>query len=82
MGADRPGNGPQDTVSGTWATETLPLAVRKELLERELARLGLRKPEAGDSAPAGKGDAGKQQGDAGKPQGGSNPDRPQADSER
>lgn len=38
--------GPEDRASGSWATESLPLAVRKELLERELDRMGLRKGQA------------------------------------
>jgi hypothetical protein len=32
-----------DGDSGTWTSETLPLSVRKELLERELKKLGFRK---------------------------------------
>lgn len=35
---------------GSWATETLPLAVRKELLERELAKLGFRRKQAQGSS--------------------------------
>ena len=53
MTESRSGGGPDDEQAGTWATETLPLAVRKELLERELNRLGLRKAEANRSAHAG-----------------------------
>ena len=31
-----------DGDSGSWTSETLPLSVRKELLERELKKLGFR----------------------------------------
>jgi hypothetical protein len=53
MGSTRSGGGPDDLGTGTWTTETLPLSVRKELLERELSSLGFRKKEAhgGGSAP-------------------------------
>ena len=37
------GSGPDDGDAGTWTTETLPLHVRKALLERELKKLGFRK---------------------------------------
>jgi len=74
MSADPSGKGLQDAEAGTWATETLPLSVRKELLERELTRLGLRKPVARESLPATPGAAGPQQGDGGC-------ERPQADAE-
>lgn len=37
---------------GSWATETLPLSVRKELLERELKRLGFRRAQARRGAAA------------------------------
>ena len=41
------GNGPGDhDDAGSWASETLPLSVRRELLERELSRLGFRKAGA------------------------------------
>jgi hypothetical protein len=55
MTGSESGGGPDDQQAGTWATETLPLAVRKELLERELNRLGLRKAEASRNAHAGEG---------------------------
>ncbi len=42
---------------GTWTSETLPMSLRRQLLERELKQLGLRKP-----APAsGEHDEGKVQ---------------------
>lgn len=34
----------------SWATESLPMAVRKELLQRELDRMGLRKSRAQQGA--------------------------------
>jgi len=43
MNDTRSGSGPDDDETGSWTTETLPLHVRKALLERELKRLGLRK---------------------------------------
>jgi hypothetical protein len=39
----RSGDGPDGRDGASWATETLPLSVRRELLERELNKLGLRK---------------------------------------
>jgi hypothetical protein len=41
-----------DGDSGSWTTETLPLSVRKELLERELRKLGFRKGGGHDGANA------------------------------
>jgi hypothetical protein len=38
------GNGPDD-AGASWAAESLPMSVRKELLERELKNLGFRKRE-------------------------------------
>ncbi|HSV81092.1 MAG TPA: hypothetical protein VLK85_17985 [Ramlibacter sp.] len=55
MTGSESGGGPEDQQTGTWATETLPLAVRKELLERELNRLGLRRAEASRGKHAGEG---------------------------
>lgn len=37
-----------DDSTGTWTSETLPMHVRRELLERELRKLGFRK--AGEHA--------------------------------
>lgn len=34
---------------GTWTSETLPMSLRRELLERELAKLGFRKAGQGGS---------------------------------
>jgi hypothetical protein len=45
MGSTRSG-GPDQRDTGTWTTETLPLSVRKELLERQLDELGFRRKAA------------------------------------
>lgn len=37
---------PEESVSGSWASESLPMSVRKELLERELRKLGFRRAES------------------------------------
>lgn len=34
---------------GTWTSETLPMSLRRELLERELAKLGFRKAGQGSA---------------------------------
>ncbi|MCC2675490.1 MAG: hypothetical protein K0R58_2437 [Ramlibacter sp.] len=39
------GNGPDD-AGASWAAESLPMSVRKELLERELKKLGYRMGES------------------------------------
>lgn len=67
MSARRSGEGPDDVPSDSWANETLPMSVRKELLERELKKLGFRRRAAQGSAQ-------QQQ----QPQGGGS-SRPQAD---
>ena len=41
----RSGSEPDDE-GPTWAAESLPMSVRKELLERELKKLGFRKAES------------------------------------
>jgi hypothetical protein len=61
--------GADDRDAGSWATESLPLSVRKELLERELSKLGFRK--RGGSAAAGHDGAVAQQQQ--QPQGGGHP---------
>lgn len=48
MNESGPGSAPDEDAS--WTTETLPLSVRKELLERELRKLGFRKAGPGASA--------------------------------
>ena len=72
MSAARSASGPEETDAGSWATETLPMSVRKELLERELSKLGLRKAAAQSDASAHEGAGAQQQGDAGS-------NRPHAD---
>jgi hypothetical protein len=58
-------SGPDDSDAGSWASETLPMSVRKELLERELNKLGFRKAAAQGSPASHDGRGGQQQGDAG-----------------
>jgi hypothetical protein len=41
--------GPGD-LEASWANETLPLSVRKELLERELKKLGFRRSDGARGA--------------------------------
>ncbi|MEJ8839166.1 hypothetical protein [Ramlibacter sp. AN1133] len=65
MSATRSGNGPDDADAGNWATETLPMSVRKELLERELNKLGFRKAAAQGGSPSVRDGGSQQQGDAG-----------------
>jgi hypothetical protein len=43
MNGDRSGGAHDDGDTGSWTTETLPLSLRKELLDRELRKLGFRK---------------------------------------
>ena len=64
MSATRSGSGPDGADAGSWATETLPMSVRKELLERELSKLGFRKAAAQAGASAHEGST-PQQADAG-----------------
>jgi hypothetical protein len=65
MNGTRSGGGPDDGDSGTWATETLPLSVRKELLERDLSRLGFRKAGAQAAPSPRESTSAQQQDDAG-----------------
>jgi len=46
------GSGPDDGDTGSWTSETLPLHVRKALLERELNKLGFRKAAPHENASA------------------------------
>jgi hypothetical protein len=55
---DTRSGGASDGDAGSWTSETLPLSIRKELLERELRKLGFRK--AG-SQPGGSHDGGSAQ---------------------
>lgn len=43
MNTNRSGSGPDTSDDASWASETLPMAVRRELLERELNKLGARR---------------------------------------
>lgn len=74
MSATRSGADPGEREGGSWASETLPLSVRKELLERELKKLGFRKAGAQGAPSPHEGHGSQQQGDAGA-------SHPQADSE-
>lgn len=65
MTPKRSGGGPDAGDNGTWATESLPLSVRKELLERELAKLGFRKAGAQGTPARHEGTASQTHGDAG-----------------
>lgn len=66
MSSNRSGGVPDDRDTGSWATESLPLSVRKEMLERELRKLGFRKADGGAAAH---GSVQQQQ----QPQGGGHP---------
>ena len=68
-----PGARPVDS-DDTWTSETLPMSVRRELLERELKKLGFRRTEAG--TPHGSGTVQQQQ----QPQGPAS-GHPQADAD-
>lgn len=68
MTGTRSGNGPDDGEVGSWASETLPLAVRKQLLESELRKLGSRKAEAARAAMASAGEGAQQQAQSAHPQ--------------
>lgn len=74
MNGTRSGGGRDDGDTGSWTTETLPLSVRKELLERELRKLGFRKAGAASGGSHDGGSAQQQQ----QPQGGSS-SHPNAD---
>lgn len=45
-------SGAVDAASGSWASESLPLSVRKELLQRELRKLRLRRAQSRSAASA------------------------------
>ena len=67
MSGTRSGGGPDDRDMGSWANETLPMSVRKDLLERELKKLGFRKSGA-DGGASSHGAAQQQQQPQGHPQ--------------
>jgi hypothetical protein len=75
MSATGSRSGPDDNDAGSWATETLPMSVRKELLERELNKLGFRKAAAQAGTSAHDGGGAQQQADAGS-------SHPHADAQR
>jgi hypothetical protein len=58
---DQRDGAPVERDTGHWTTETLPLAVRKQLLERELSQLGFRKAGQGGSARESVGSSPQQQ---------------------
>jgi hypothetical protein len=60
MSTTKSGDG-HEQGAGSWATEGLPMSVRKELLERELSKLGFRK--AGASAGSHESGPSSQQGE-------------------
>jgi hypothetical protein len=43
MAPPKSGSNANERDAGSWASETLPLSIRRELLDRELARLGFGK---------------------------------------
>ncbi len=58
-----PAPGPSDGEAGSWASETLPLALRRELLQRELKKLGLGRREVASATPSVKEPSGADQRD-------------------
>ncbi|HZN47120.1 MAG TPA: hypothetical protein VFB71_05825 [Ramlibacter sp.] len=74
MSSTRSDDGPDARESGTWTTETLPLAVRRELLERELKRLGFRKADGQGQGRASQGGPPQQRRPQADPDGGSHGD--------
>ena len=67
---------PEDDV--TWTSETLPMSVRRALLERELKKLGLRKAPGSAAHPRG---TAQQQQQPQQPQRAQQQQQPQAASE-
>jgi hypothetical protein len=61
MSGDRSGSAPDSRADDSWASETLPLSIRKELLERELSKLGLRSAAATAAAKLRQGGTAQQQ---------------------
>lgn len=64
MSASRTGVGPEGSDTASWASETLPLSVRKELLERELSKLGFRRAASHGGGLPHESPASQQQGSA------------------
>ena len=79
MSATRSESGPVDAEAGTWATESLPMSVRKELLERELSKLGFRRAAAQGGASSHEGTQQQQQGESSHPQADTGPSSEHAD---
>ena len=71
--SSKAGGSSDDREMGSWANETLPLSIRRELLERELKKLGFRRSGAEGSASSRASVSQQQQ----QPQG----SHPQADSD-
>ena len=63
MSSTRSGGAPDESETGLWTTETLPLSLRRELLERELNKLGFRKAAQSCGSPSHDGGSAQQQGD-------------------
>jgi hypothetical protein len=55
-----PGGAPDDREKASWTSENLSVAVRRELLQRELRKLGFRKAGADGASPRASG-SGQQQ---------------------
>ena len=72
MSSNRSGGGPDHGDSASWASESIPLSVRRELLERELSKLGFRRSDARRGATAN---------EMGGPQQDAQSSHPQADAE-
>lgn len=65
MSATRSGGPAEEADVRSWATESLPMSVRKELLERELSKLGFRKATAQGAGSSHDSGASQQQADSG-----------------
>jgi hypothetical protein len=65
MSGTKSGGEPDDGLSASWTSESLPMSVRRQLLERELNKLGFRKTEAGRAVAA---EDGQQEGQSSHPQ--------------
>lgn len=65
MTTNRSGGGPDEHANGSWGNETLPLDIRKELLERELTKLGFRKAASQGGNYANEQGSGQRQCDSG-----------------
>lgn len=71
-GSNRSGGGPDERDAGNWASESVPLSVRREMLERELSRLGFRKADSRRGAASDAG-TGQQEGQSSHPQADADP---------